>query len=100
NVSFGLRMHKTPENEITQRVAEPPKMVQLEDFAGRKPGHLSGGQLQRVAIALARVNRPEVLLLDLSLPPLVFIFRQLTTMELKARTLQLGLQDVLFLHDL
>jgi spermidine/putrescine transport system ATP-binding protein len=44
-----------------------PAMVQLEEFAQRKPHQLSGGQQQRVAIARAVVNKPRLLLLDESL---------------------------------
>ena len=49
NVAFGLRMQKTPAAEITPRVMDALKMVQLEAFAQRKPHQLSGGQQQRVA---------------------------------------------------
>ncbi len=51
NVAFGLRMQKTPADEITPRVTDALRMVQLEEFAQRKPHQLSGGQQQRVAIA-------------------------------------------------
>ncbi|MBX4303229.1 ATP-binding cassette domain-containing protein, partial [Mycobacterium tuberculosis] len=64
NVAFGLRMQKTPAAEITPRVMDALKMVQLEAFAQRKPHQLSGGQQQRVAIARAIAVRPRVLLLD------------------------------------
>ena len=64
NVAFGLRMQKTPANEIEPRVTEALRMVQLETFAQRKPHQLSGGQQQRVAIARAIAVRPRVLLLD------------------------------------
>ncbi|HCR3230073.1 spermidine/putrescine ABC transporter ATP-binding protein PotA [Morganella morganii] len=99
NVAFGLRMQKTPENEITQRVEEALKMVQLEDFAGRKPGHLSGGQQQRVAIARAVVNKPEVLLLDESLSALDYKLRKQMQSELKALQRQLGITFVFVTHD-
>ena len=56
NVAFGLRMQKTPANEIEPRVTEALRMVQLETFAQRKPHQLSGGQQQRVAIARTVVN--------------------------------------------
>ncbi|MDR8377683.1 ATP-binding cassette domain-containing protein, partial [Acinetobacter baumannii] len=56
--------------EITPRVMDALKMVQLEAFAQRKPHQLSGGQQQRVAIARAVVNKPRLLLLDESLSAL------------------------------
>ncbi|ECI6921103.1 ATP-binding cassette domain-containing protein, partial [Salmonella enterica] len=48
NVAFGLRMQKTPAAEIAPRVTDALRMVQLEEFAQRKPHQLSGGQQQRV----------------------------------------------------
>ncbi|WP_268593426.1 ATP-binding cassette domain-containing protein, partial [Escherichia coli] len=44
NVAFGLRMQKVPAAELTPRVEEALRMVQLDDFAKRRPGQLSGGQ--------------------------------------------------------
>lgn len=64
NVAFGLRMQKTPAAEITPRVMDALKMVQLEAFAQRKPHQLSGGQQQRVAIARALAMEPDVMLFD------------------------------------
>ena len=64
NVAFGLRMQKTPAADISPRVTEALRMVQLEEFAQRKPHQLSGGQQQRVAIARALAMRPEVILFD------------------------------------
>lgn len=64
NVAFGLRMQKTPAAEITPRVMDALKMVQLEAFAQRKPHQLSGGQQQRVAIARALALKPDIMLFD------------------------------------
>ena len=64
NVAFGLRMQKTPAAEITPRVMDALKMVQLEAFAQRKPHQLSGGQQQRVAIARALCMDPIAMLFD------------------------------------
>ncbi|PLN89815.1 glutathione ABC transporter ATP-binding protein GsiA, partial [Klebsiella pneumoniae] len=64
NVAFGLRMQKTPAAEITPRVMDALKMVQLEAFAQRKPHQLSGGMRQRVMIAMALSCRPAVLIAD------------------------------------
>ena len=64
NVAFGLRMQKTPANEIEPRVTEALRMVQLETFAQRKPHQLSGGQQQRVAIARALALKPDIMLFD------------------------------------
>ncbi|SRN48464.1 putrescine/spermidine ABC transporter ATPase [Shigella flexneri] len=57
NVAFGLRMQKTPAAEITPRVMEALRMVQLETFAQRKPHQLSGGQQQHIRFRDSRPGR-------------------------------------------
>ncbi|ERK08693.1 Putrescine transport ATP-binding protein PotA [Pantoea sp. AS-PWVM4] len=99
NVAFGLRMQKTPTDEITRRVNEALAMVQLESFAQRRPQQLSGGQQQRVAIARAVVNRPKVLLLDESLSALDYKLRKQMQNELKALQRKLGITFVFVTHD-
>ncbi|TAT61647.1 ATP-binding cassette domain-containing protein, partial [Enterobacter cloacae] len=91
NVAFGLRMQKTPASEIPPRVTEALRMVQLEEFAQRKPHQLSGGQQQRVAIARAVVNKPRLLLLDESLSALDYKLRKQMQNELKALQRKLGI---------
>jgi len=99
NVAFGLRMQKTPASELTPRVTEALKMVQLEEFAQRKPHQLSGGQQQRVAIARAVVNKPRLLLLDESLSALDYKLRKQMQNELKALQRKLGITFVFVTHD-
>ncbi|RKQ39127.1 spermidine/putrescine ABC transporter ATP-binding protein PotA [Enterobacter sp. R1(2018)] len=99
NVAFGLRMQKTPAAEITPRVTEALKMVQLESFAQRLPHQLSGGQQQRVAIARAVVNKPRLLLLDESLSALDYKLRKQMQNELKALQRKLGITFVFVTHD-
>ncbi|MBS0847597.1 spermidine/putrescine ABC transporter ATP-binding protein PotA [Citrobacter sp. JGM124] len=99
NVAFGLRMQKAPASEIQPRVTEALKMVQLEDFAERKPHQLSGGQQQRVAIARAVVNKPRLLLLDESLSALDYKLRKQMQNELKALQRKLGITFVFVTHD-
>lgn len=99
NVAFGLRMQKTAASEITPRVTEALKMVQLEEFAQRKPHQLSGGQQQRVAIARAVVNKPRLLLLDESLSALDYKLRKQMQNELKALQRKLGITFVFVTHD-
>ncbi|MTD39867.1 spermidine/putrescine ABC transporter ATP-binding protein PotA [Erwinia sp. CPCC 100877] len=99
NVAFGLRMQKCPGDEIAPRVTEALKMVQLEEFAQRKPHQLSGGQQQRVAIARAVVNKPRLLLLDESLSALDYKLRKQMQNELKALQRKLGITFVFVTHD-
>lgn len=99
NVAFGLRMQKCPGAEIAPRVTEALKMVQLEEFAQRKPHQLSGGQQQRVAIARAVVNKPRLLLLDESLSALDYKLRKQMQNELKALQRKLGITFVFVTHD-
>ncbi len=99
NVAFGLRMQKTPAAEITPRVHDALRMVQLDAFAQRKPHQLSGGQQQRVAIARAVVNKPRLLLLDESLSALDYKLRKQMQNELKALQRKLGITFVFVTHD-
>ena len=64
NIAFGLRIKKTPKEEIEKKVEAMLKLVNLEGYGKRWIDQLSGGQQQRVAIARALVNQPKVLLLD------------------------------------
>jgi ABC-type Fe3+/spermidine/putrescine transport system ATPase subunit len=64
NIAFGLQQDKIPKAEIDARVAEMLKLVQMSQYAKRKPHQLSGGQRQRVALARSLAKRPKLLLLD------------------------------------
>ena len=64
NMAFGLKLRKTPKDEIKKRVTEAAKILDIEHLLDRKPKALSGGQRQRVALGRAMVRSPSVFLLD------------------------------------
>ncbi|MFM8768773.1 MAG: ABC transporter ATP-binding protein, partial [Rubrivivax sp.] len=64
NLSFGLRMRGVAASTVAARVEQAVGLLQLQPCLDRRPGELSGGQCQRVAIGRALVQEPEVFLLD------------------------------------
>ncbi len=64
NMAFGLKLRKTPKQEIKQRVEEAAELLGIGNFLDRKPKQLSGGQRQRVALGRAIVRNPAVFLMD------------------------------------
>ena len=99
NVAFGLRLKKTPEEEIKVKVQEMLTMVNLKGFERRRVTTLSGGQQQRVAIARALVNHPRVLLLDEPLGALDLKLRKDMQTELKKIQRQTGITFIYVTHD-
>lgn len=74
-------------------------MVELGDFARRKPHQLSGGQQQRMAIARALIKRPRLLLLDEPLSTLDYKLRRAMQIELKRLQRELGITFLFVTHD-
>jgi putrescine transport system ATP-binding protein len=99
NIGFGLRQERVSRRQIADRVDEMLRLVQMTDFARRKPHQLSGGQRQRVALARALIKRPKVLLLDEPLGALDRRLREQTQFELVNIQEQLGLTFVIVTHD-
>jgi spermidine/putrescine transport system ATP-binding protein len=99
NVAYGLRVKKTPANEIAGRVDEALGMVKMQEYATARPSTLSGGQQQRVALARALVNRPQLLLLDEPLSALDANLRKEMQSELKALQREIGITFLFVTHD-
>ena len=99
NVAFGLRLKKTPEATIREKVKEMLSLVNLKGFERRRVSTLSGGQQQRVAIARALVNEPEVLLLDEPLGALDLKLRKDMQNELKKIQKATGITFIYVTHD-
>lgn len=99
NVSFGLEMEKVPAGERRSRVAAALDLVGLSGFADRHVGELSGGQLQRAALARALVKRPAVLLLDEPLGALDLKLRRQMQDEIVQLKTALGMTIVHVTHD-
>ncbi|MBI3085197.1 MAG: ABC transporter ATP-binding protein [candidate division NC10 bacterium] len=99
NVAYGLKARRLPRGEITARVEELLKTVQLEGFGERRPHQLSGGQQQRVALARALSIQPKVLLLDEPLSNLDAALRVAMRAEIRRLQTALHLTVILVTHD-
>ncbi|MCG5214895.1 ABC transporter ATP-binding protein [Streptosporangium sp. KLBMP 9127] len=99
NVAYGLKVRRLGKAEVAERVGEALRLVNLEDFAGRRPRQLSGGQQQRVAIARALAIRPAVLLLDEPLSNLDAKLRREMRVELRTIQRRIGTTMVFVTHD-
>ncbi len=97
NVAFGLRRRGI--SSVKKQVDEMLELVQLGQFAQRKPHQLSGAQQQRVAVARALINHPQVLLLDEPLGALDLKLRRQMQLELKRIQTEVGITFVHVTHD-
>ena len=97
NVAFGLRRRGM--KQVKAQVEEMLELVELGQYARRKPAQLSGGQQQRVALARALINRPQVLLLDEPLGALDLKLRRQMQIELKRIQTEVGVTFVHVTHD-
>ncbi|MGF6317818.1 ABC transporter ATP-binding protein [Pseudomonas frederiksbergensis] len=99
NIAFPLAIRKLAASERERRVDAMLKLVQLEQFAHRRPSQLSGGQQQRVAIARALVYEPRILLMDEPLGALDKKLREDLQDELRQLHRRLGITIIYVTHD-
>jgi len=100
NMAFGLKLAKTPKDEIDRKVREAARILQLEALLDRKPKALSGGQRQRVAIGRAIVRQPGVFLFDEPLSNLDATLRGQTRVEIARLHKQFSKASVVYVtHD-
>jgi putrescine transport system ATP-binding protein len=99
NIAFGLRQERMARRRRLARVEEMLGLVQMTDYARRRPHQLSGGQRQRVALARALAKMPKLLLLDEPLAALDRKLRDETRRELISIQERVGTTFLVVTHD-
>jgi sn-glycerol 3-phosphate transport system ATP-binding protein len=99
NMAYGLKIAKTPRDEIKARVAKAAQILELGQLLDRKPRQLSGGQRQRVAMGRAIVRQPQVFLFDEPLSNLDAKLRAQTRLEIQKLHRELGITSLFVTHD-
>lgn len=99
NMAFGLKLRKTPKDEIDQKVRNAARILDLEHLLDRKPKALSGGQRQRVAMGRAIVRNPKVFLMDEPLSNLDAKLRVQMRIEISKIHESLGATIIYVTHD-
>jgi multiple sugar transport system ATP-binding protein len=99
NLAFGLKLRKTPKDEIKRRVDDTAQILGLAHLLDRKPKALSGGQRQRVALGRAIVREPAVFLMDEPLSNLDAKLRVETRANIARLHQRLGTTTIYVTHD-
>ena len=99
NIAYGLRARRVPKLEMSERIKEAIRLVDLNGYEERKPSQLSGGQQQRVVVARATVVRPQILLMDEPLANLDAKLRVRLREELRELQRELGITTIYVTHD-
>jgi multiple sugar transport system ATP-binding protein len=99
NMGFALKLAKTPQNVIDEKVEEAARILDLTQHLDRRPANLSGGQRQRVAMGRAIVRDPAAFLMDEPLSNLDAKLRVQTRTEISRLQRRLGTTTVYVTHD-
>ena len=99
NMAFGLKLRKTPKDQIARKVEEAARILDIQHLLDRKPKALSGGQRQRVALGRALVREPQVFLLDEPLSNLDAKLRAQMRTEIALLHKRLGTTFIYVTHD-
>ena len=99
NMAYGLKMRRTPKDEIDRRVRNAAKILELGDLLDRKPRQLSGGQRQRVAMGRCIVREPKVFLFDEPLSNLDAKLRVQMRLEIRKLHEDLKITSIYVTHD-
>ena len=99
NLGFGLALRGTPKREIGPRVEEAAAALGIAQLLDRRPGELSYGQQQRVALGRAIVRRPKLFLLDEPLSSLDAALRRQLRIEIRRLHQRLGVPMIYVTHD-
>jgi multiple sugar transport system ATP-binding protein len=99
NMGFALKLAKTPQATINEKVEEAARILDLTQHLDRKPANLSGGQRQRVAMGRAIVRDPAVFLMDEPLSNLDAKLRVQMRTEVSRIQRRLGTTTVYVTHD-
>lgn len=99
NMAFGLKLRKTPKDEIKKRVHEAARILEIDHLLDRKPKALSGGQRQRVALGRAIVRDPKVFLMDEPLSNLDAKLRVQMRLEITKLHQRLNTTFIYVTHD-
>lgn len=99
NIALPLKLRKHPKGEIEKRVKETAEILRIGDLLDRRPGQLSGGEKQRVAVGRAIIREPRVFLMDEPLSNLDAKLRVHMRAELKRLQKELGITTIFVTHD-
>jgi len=99
NMSYGLKIRKMSESEISSRIAKAAEILELSHLLDRKPKQLSGGQRQRVAMGRAIVRNPKVFLFDEPLSNLDAKLRVDMRLEIQKLHQELRVTSLYVTHD-